>query len=164
MLQEHHAMGGMLHALFWIPEPSAGITGSIRPGRSPLYYGCCPDATLSLLMITVKIKVSKTDPFRQGMTVHLGRTGAELCPVAALLSGAGATGRTPIPLRRRDTALETRPSKGGTASVKSRRGSPATAAQQPRQQRLAWRASSSKLWGDGAARCVSSRSVYRGVT
>ena len=36
--------------------------------------------------IEVRIKASKTDPFRLGVSVYLGRTGSLLCPVAAILS------------------------------------------------------------------------------
>ena len=34
----------------------------------------------------VCIKASKTDPFRKGVTIYIGVTGGDLCPVAALLS------------------------------------------------------------------------------
>ena len=34
--------------------------------------------------IEVIIKASKTDPFRKGVTVYLGSTGAALCPVVAI--------------------------------------------------------------------------------
>jgi hypothetical protein len=36
--------------------------------------------------LKVCIKRSKTDPFRQGVSVFLGRTNGPLCPVAAILS------------------------------------------------------------------------------
>ena len=36
--------------------------------------------------ISIRIKQSKTDPFRQGVTIYLGRTNSMVCPVAALLS------------------------------------------------------------------------------
>ena len=35
--------------------------------------------------LEVRIKASKTDPFRKGVTVYLGRTEQEVCPVAAIL-------------------------------------------------------------------------------
>ena len=35
-------------------------------------------------VVRVHIKASKTDPFRQGVYVYLGRTDNELCPVAAV--------------------------------------------------------------------------------
>ncbi len=36
--------------------------------------------------IEVQLKSSKTDPFRQGVAVYLGRTSQDLCPVAAVLA------------------------------------------------------------------------------
>jgi len=36
--------------------------------------------------IQVRLKASKTDPFRRCMNLYLGATGKELCPVAAVLS------------------------------------------------------------------------------
>lgn len=36
--------------------------------------------------VTVTLKASKTDDFRKGVTVYLGRTSQDLCPVAAILS------------------------------------------------------------------------------
>ena len=35
--------------------------------------------------VKVRIKQSKTDPFRLGATICLGRTGEDLCPVAAIV-------------------------------------------------------------------------------
>ena len=36
--------------------------------------------------LQVNIKQSKTDPFRLGVKIWIGRTGDDLCPVAAILS------------------------------------------------------------------------------
>ncbi len=36
--------------------------------------------------VEVRIKASKTDPFRLGVTIYLGATGKWLCPVASLLA------------------------------------------------------------------------------
>ena len=36
--------------------------------------------------VTVRIKQSKTDPFRKGVTVVIGRAAGPLCPLAAILS------------------------------------------------------------------------------
>ena len=36
--------------------------------------------------LEVHLKSSKTDPFRQGVSVYLGRTSLDLCPVAAILA------------------------------------------------------------------------------
>ena len=39
-----------------------------------------------LKFVVVRINASKTDPFRKGLSVFLGRTGQILCPVAVNLS------------------------------------------------------------------------------
>ncbi len=49
-------------------------------------------------LVRVHLKQSKTDPFRQGVDVFLGRTGRDLCPVSAILSFMVARGSTPGPL------------------------------------------------------------------
>ena len=48
--------------------------------------------------ISVHIKASKTDPFRQGVTLYLGRTGVDLCPVAAMVDFLSVRGSSPGPL------------------------------------------------------------------
>ena len=48
--------------------------------------------------IQVTIKSSKTDPFRQGVTLHIGVAIDPHCPVAAVLSYMVARGNTPGPL------------------------------------------------------------------
>ena len=49
---------------------------------SDLSFDTLPYPTMALL----RIKQSKTDPFRRGHTVVLGRSHSDLCPVASLLS------------------------------------------------------------------------------
>ena len=44
------------------------------------------------------IKQSKTDPFRKGVTLTLGRTRSQLCPVAAMASYLVRRGQKPGPL------------------------------------------------------------------
>ena len=50
----------------------------------------------SFLRIT--IKQSKTDPFRKGVDLFVGRTGSDLCPVAAVLDFLQVRGMSPGPL------------------------------------------------------------------
>ena len=47
------------------------------------------DRALPPKVIQVQIKESKTDLFRKGVKIHLGRTGNELCPVSAIVRGRG---------------------------------------------------------------------------
>ena len=50
----------------------------------------------------LNIKVSKTDQYRQGFTVALGSTGADLCLVAALLDYLALRGKSDGPLFRHE--------------------------------------------------------------
>ena len=34
----------------------------------------------------VRLKVSKTDPFRQGQTIVIGKTNSPLCPISAMVA------------------------------------------------------------------------------
>ena len=48
--------------------------------------------------LAVNIKASKTDPFRQGVTIYLGRTHDQICPVAATLNYLVVRGTVKGPL------------------------------------------------------------------
>ena len=49
-------------------------------------------------VMKVRIKASKTDPFRMGVDIYLGRTHKELCPITAILSYMSQRGSGPGPL------------------------------------------------------------------
>ena len=49
-------------------------------------------------IMEVCIKASKTDPFRQGVTVYVGRTYNDICPIAAMLAYLAIRGETSGPL------------------------------------------------------------------
>ncbi len=49
-------------------------------------------------VIRVTIKQSKTDPFRKGIDLFIGKTESDLCPVAAILGYLVARGSQPGPL------------------------------------------------------------------
>lgn len=51
-------------------------------------------------VMEVRIKASKTDPFRKGVTLHLGRTGMDLCPLSAVLGYLSFRGGGDGPLFR----------------------------------------------------------------
>eukprot|EP00731_Ephydatia_muelleri_P026363 Em0018g463a len=65
---------------FTVPSDSE-YDAEVHLGRGDLAM----DDPGSPSFIRVCIKQSKTDPFRQGAYLYVGRTGTELCPVAALL-------------------------------------------------------------------------------
>jgi hypothetical protein len=58
------------------------------------------DNTSDPQYIQVNIKASKTDPFRQGVFVYLGRSQGDVCPVAAVLSYMVLRGSAPGPFFR----------------------------------------------------------------
>ena len=49
-------------------------------------------------LMIVRLKQSKTDPFRQGVDLHLGRTGSALCPITAMLAYLARRGKEAGPL------------------------------------------------------------------
>ena len=49
-------------------------------------------------MLQVHLKVSKTDPFRKGIDVYIGRTRDDLCPVAAMMAYLAVRGKKIGPL------------------------------------------------------------------
>ena len=49
-------------------------------------------------MARIKLKKSKTDPFRQGVDIYVGRTFGQLCPVAAILAYLAVRGLGKGPL------------------------------------------------------------------
>ena len=67
----------------------------------PGYHLCVGDvyfnSSSNPSLVSVRIKASKTDPFRKGVTIHLGRTSGRLCPVSALVAYHVARGMKPGP-------------------------------------------------------------------
>lgn len=60
------------------------------------YVAVDNSSTPSLLRVT--IKQSKTDPFRKGVDLYVGKTSAPTCPVAAVLNYLMVRGTAPGPL------------------------------------------------------------------
>ncbi len=50
--------------------------------------------------IEVRIKASKTDPFRRGISLFIGRVASDLCPVSAMLAYMVVRGKSEGPLFR----------------------------------------------------------------
>lgn len=70
----------------------------------PSYHLTLEDITIDSpaapQLVRVHIKGSKTDPFRKGVHIFLGRTKDQLCPVAALLAYVAIRGKASGPLFR----------------------------------------------------------------
>ena len=65
---------------------------------------CFKDVTVDSIQnpqaLRVRLKASKTDPFRVGVDIFVGKTGNELCPVTAVLSYMVKRGPSPGPFFR----------------------------------------------------------------
>lgn len=46
-------------------------------------------------VVAIRLKCSKTDPFRQGVTIYIGSTNQTLCPLSALLNYIAIRGSSP---------------------------------------------------------------------
>ena len=62
------------------------------------FTGFSVDSREAPRLISVRIKQSKTDPFRRGAVIHLGRTDKSLCPVSAILAYQALRGSRQGPL------------------------------------------------------------------
>ena len=58
------------------------------------------DSVTAPALIRVRLKHSKTDPFRKGVDIFLGRTHRDLCPVSSMLPYRARRDSTPGPLFR----------------------------------------------------------------
>lgn len=70
------------------------------PGAHLSFSDIAVDNALNPTLMQVRIKASKTDPFRQGVDIYLGRTYNNLCPVAAMMAYLSARGDANGPLFR----------------------------------------------------------------
>ncbi len=76
----------MLHCLLWFSShgrihSQLQISRAIHPG-----FRCTGQLALQPTVIRVLLRRAKTDLFGKGVFIHLGRTGADLCPVVAMLN------------------------------------------------------------------------------
>lgn len=58
----------------------------IRKGAHLNYEDVAMDRLHSPRLVKVRIRASKTDPFRVGVDIFFGKTANQLCPVTAILS------------------------------------------------------------------------------
>ena len=64
-----------------------------------LYWGdLAVDNPMNPTVMSVRLKASKTDPFRKGITLYIGRVSSDLCPVSAMLVYLVSRGKKAGPL------------------------------------------------------------------
>lgn len=81
-------------------ELVAPADGEFDPGQHLSFADVSVDNRSHPTVLAVQIKQSKTDPFRQGTTIFMGRTDTALCPVAAVLAFMAMRGPGEGPLFR----------------------------------------------------------------
>ena len=72
-------------AFLRVGEMTTPDAHSYDPGAHLCYADIALDDARKPSFMRVYIKQSKMDPFRRGIDLFVGRTGSDLCPVAALL-------------------------------------------------------------------------------
>ena len=72
--------------------------GDFDPGQHLSVSDVTVDEVTNPKVVTGRIKQSKTDPFRQGVSIFLSKTDLPLCPVAALLAYLAVRGNGDGPL------------------------------------------------------------------
>lgn len=70
---------------FGFGEMTLESESSFDPGANLCYSDIAIDDPAKPTILKVRIKASKTDPFRKGVDVYLGRTDKDLCPLEAIL-------------------------------------------------------------------------------
>ena len=76
------------------------MSPNVKKTHDPAYHLVFGDVVLDNRTAPthqVRVKASKTDPFKQGVTVHIGRTDKCLCPVMVVLAYMVARGGWPRP-------------------------------------------------------------------
>ena len=68
------------------------------PSVHPSVEDVAIDSRAAPSIIRPWLKQSKTDPFRQGVDIHFGKTDLDLCPVTAVLAYLAIRGSSPRPL------------------------------------------------------------------
>ena len=81
-------------------EAVAPDNSDFDPTQHLTYADIAVDNASKPIYLQVNIKQSKTDPFRLGVKIIVGRAGNELCPVAAILSYMALRGPGSGPLFR----------------------------------------------------------------
>ena len=85
---------GFLHSAEFTVPNLASFTLAIHLSVADLAV----DSSSSPTCLRVRIKASKTDPFRKGALVHIGRGKAPLCAILAMLAYLSMRGNAPGPL------------------------------------------------------------------
>ena len=94
------AMATCVFGFLWAGEVCCPSASDYDPTWHLCVSDMALDSHLAPTRLFITIKASKTDPFRQGVTITLGKTGQQLCPMSAILLYVAMRGDDPGPLFR----------------------------------------------------------------
>ena len=84
----------MLSLFLWIFQSrTVQSDSSFDPSVNLVMDDIAIDNPANPTLVRVSIKASKTDPSRKGVSIFLGRTYNDICPIAALLAYLAAQGQ-----------------------------------------------------------------------
>lgn len=93
-------MGSNLHLFFFGFLRAGELTVPSESAFDPKVHLCFSDVLVDCIhnpqLVKLKLKASKTDPFRKGVDVILGRTYTDMCPITALLAYLALRGNTQV--------------------------------------------------------------------
>jgi len=91
-------MGRLMFIFLWLSQAAAPKVGEFDPHVYLCQGDIWVDSHKNPTFLQIQIKASKTDPFlRHGVTVYVRATGAELCPVTAIINYMMTRGTKPGP-------------------------------------------------------------------
>ncbi len=106
-------MGSLHYVLLWLLQIRRDHNSHSRLSFDPGAHLTFNDVTVDSLqvpqLLRVRLKASKTDPFRVGVDVFIGKTDDDLCPVAAVLAYMVRRGHGPVHSSSQDGSPLTRP-------------------------------------------------------
>ena len=94
-------MGCSLHGFLWFMRAGEFTVSSVAAFDASVHLApqdVSIDSHVTPSVVRIHLKQSKTDPFRQGVNIFLGRSKQEICRVAALLSYMALRGNAQSPL------------------------------------------------------------------
>ena len=100
-LPQHHDVGSLLPSLFGFLRCSEFTVPSQGTYDSQVHLlpkDIAVDNQANPQLLRVVIKQSKTDPFRQGASLYLGKTDSSICPVTGILPFLAVRGNQDGPL------------------------------------------------------------------
>ena len=96
-----HAVGSSVYVFFLFLRAGEVVVPSASnydPAVHLSHGDVRAENTASPRYLEIRIKASKTDPFRKGVSIYVGRGSCDLCPVAAVLNYMVQRGSAPGPL------------------------------------------------------------------